>query len=589
MRRLFLNLLVLPVLLIALPLSAQRQRNNIYLFDCTRSMEMNGIWNAACTALDCTVERQSQIEGSSFAVVPFQTKIYDVYTFGSGAYPSVKENLFKDLNKYVKIAANTNITGALDNGFGRCLPQYDNRVYLLTDGGHNVNGENAEAVCRKISEWCASHKNTRLFYVMLHESAYDSRIEDAINACRDAYLVRCNNGVIPQLADISTNLYASTLELDKPYTLDFSEPGTFNLKADCSDPYFKVDIVGAGSTDGKFSVKITPRTTADIDALNAELQPLVDADNNYIFSFNIATTDPDIIVVNPEVTVSMANRATRKLTLFGGVADQYKTDDEIYWHPAFLWSDAAPEQTLVIDLAPEFSGSYDKTSGISLALNAAHGQEVDFTAMLNGEPLEVGKPFDIVPGSKAVLEIKFDHEAATGKRYFELSKGRASGLDLVNGHPADEFETIEFRTAYSRGWNPLATILMWLGLAVLAALVLWFALLRRQVYPVFKAGSLTFEGPGQYYVRKKIKGARSVVLTSRRCSQGFFSKLFTARIIYVKADHFDPGVTIVPAAKKTISVRCSGSWTVVPASRLKPGESVRIENTDTHAGTTITY
>lgn len=74
-------------------LNAQRQKNNIFLFDCTGSMQTNGLWNPAKDALDATIATQTNIDGSQFSVIPFGDSPYGVISFDSDGYLSQKKNI----------------------------------------------------------------------------------------------------------------------------------------------------------------------------------------------------------------------------------------------------------------------------------------------------------------------------------------------------------------------------------------------------------------------------------------------------------------------------------------------------------------
>lgn len=128
---------------------------------------------------------------------------------------------------------------------------------------------------------------------------------------------------------------------------------------------------------------------------------------------------------------------------------------------------------------------------------------------------------------------------------------------------------------------------------IVAALVIWFAAVRRMLYPVIKVTQLVLTGPGSYYLTRKIKGARRVVLTSHRRSQNALSRLFTGTIIYIVADHFTPDITLEPKGSgkrvRAASPRGASGWDFTPTpsfaryekgaatSRTNPKDKFEIE------------
>lgn len=551
--------------------SAQRERNYIYIFDCTGSMKKLNLWDPAKAALDKTITRQGRIEGANFTVIPFQGKVHESFSFAGEDYGKNRDKIFGAFDKYVDILTNTNIYEAFEAGMRAVNPAMDNRVYLLTDGEDNIKG--TDEVCRLIDLWCADHRNARFFYVMLDGVASNPKIDQALARCSDAYGVKCQNGVIPQIADVAPRIYANTLELDKTYRLEFSEPGTYPVSVSTDDPYFDVDVVGGHAADCAVGLRFHIRNGLSLDELNDALASATDPAGNYDFDIRVSSADKGMIIANPDVEVVMANRAQRSLSMLGGAGvSEIVLKPGAEWYPAFLWSAAAEPQRLAVDLAPQFGniGAADAPEA-TLEFMPAEGQPSDFRTWYNGEELRPGDRIKVTPGSAARLEFEFNPDAATGKRYFTLAPRGVRDLETINGLPVGEFRGQPMRTSYSVGWNPLYTAFFWIGIVLLALLALWFAVLRRMVYPVFKKMTLQFEGPGAYYATKKLKGCRKAVLTSRSRSQNLLGALFTGKILYIRADHFTPEVEIVPAGKRSARVVRSASWDVTPTSRLEAG------------------
>lgn len=565
------------ILSLSLAASAQRQRNYIYLFDCTQSMEWSDIWQPAKTALDRTVNVQRMQPDASFTVIPFQGLVHPSFGFGSDGYLKVKPDMTEAFDGYIRTKTNTNIADALTEGLKQCSDEKDNRVYLLTDGTDNVKGP-AE-VCRIIDSWCASHTNTRFFYVTLAEEAVNPDIVAAINRCPDAFFVKCHNGVIPQLADLSqSRVYGSTLEPDRVYRIGFSEPGSYSLRADSSDPFFEPVIYGGKAENQSFELSLRLKHDMSVAELNDLLAEYADADGNYVFTVRIQSGDSGVTVVNPELTVVMSNRRQRSLDLLGGSTDELVVKPGARSHPAFLFSPAKNSDTVYVDLAPHFNKESGASTTATFRIADMKKKEKDYKILYNGHSVDDDGLIAVEPGVPAVVGVVFEPQAKTGKRYFSIVPASVSELELINGYPFEELPPLSFRTTYHRDWNPLATVLFWTGIVLLGALALWFIIFRPIFFPKFKVAALTFTGPGSYYVRKRVKKYRSVVLTSGKGNQSFFSRLFTGKILFVTAPHWTPELTITPGNKRTCRVTQNKKWDIVPSRTLKQHETYEFIN-----------
>lgn len=564
---------ILTMVSVSSVVNAQREKNNIYLFDCTGSMKTNGLWQPAQAALDATITTQTKIGGSQFLVIPFGDKPYETFKFNSSEYPKVQNNITKAFDNYVTQAKYTRLTDVLEEGFKKVDSNKDNRIYLLTDGEPN-GGDNPEKVAKTITEWCANHRNCRLFYVALINGVINPVIRSAIDACPDAFIVQCQDKVIPQITDISSEVYTSLSETAEKKKVAFSMPGEYQLNISSTDSLFNVQADGNRAYDGRILLTISPKKPHDIQSLHHILNG-----DEYSFPVNIQCVDNRFFIANPQLTVHVSDKLPKKLTLVDG-NDELKSSG-IDWYDSFLWSQAAPVAETEWNLAPLFENQLNGTS-IKMKFQAS-GNGDDFDATFNGQPIRNGDVLTVAPGNNAVIRLSFQNDAETGKRYFNLTPEEYSDLDIINELPADQYAGTSLRTEYNVRWNPLKTTLFWIGIALLTLLVLWFIILKPILYPTIKLVKAEMIGPGTYYASKRIKGARKIVFTSKRQSQNILSRLFTGEIRYVKADHFIPDFVILPASgKKRVKVcsggKAMGGWDIYPSSIFTQYEKGTVEN-----------
>ncbi len=553
---------IFAIIFSVLTTNAQREKNYIYLFDCTGSMKKNGLWNPAQSALDSNIALRASIPGSHFMVIPFGDNPYEVFSFDNGNYTANKQDISNAFDKYINQAKFTNISDVLKSGFQKVDSKKDNEIYLFTDGMPN-NTDSPNKVAQTIKDWCANHSNSKLYYVALTKGVINPVIKQAIDECPDASIVQCENGVIPVITTVSNDIYTNLEELDNGIETSFSIPGNYSISASSDDSHFDTSVVGNKASNGKFTLRISSKENLTTDQLHQLLQG-----EEYEFPIMVSCSDKRFTIVNPIIYVHVSDEVPSKLTLAEGV-DEIPTDG-VKWYDSFLWNGAAPDQKVVWDLAPAFNNELHN-SRLELRFSISEGETNDFQAWYNGHAINNGQTISICPNQPALLEVQFNHDAKTGKRYFSLKPSRIDSLNFINDKPVEEYQGTSLRTDYNIEWNPLTIFLFWLGIILLAALVLWFVILKQVFFPTIKMGKITITGPGSYYSSKKIKGARKVILTPKRKSQNILSRIFTGEIKFINADHLTPELSIVPAGgKKKVKLRSetkqNNSWEIYPSS-----------------------
>lgn len=563
-------------LAMSLPLFSQKEKNNIYIFDCTRSMKEQGLWEPAQKTLHETVSNQVRIPSSQFWIIPFGDKPYEIISFDSRGYNQTKkERIEKCFDRYEGEAKYTHISDALSLGFSKCDPRKENRIYLLTDGMPN-GGDNSAKVAETINKWCGGRHNGRLFYVALKKGIVNDEIRRAIEACPDAYIVECSDNVIPQVADIKSIRITTDIEkLDQIHELSFSIPIDFPLLVNCDDPVFAVTVDGNKAVDGKIPVRISAKNGQDTEGV-ARLLSEKGEGRIYDFTFTLVSGNRNYFIANPDVEVQMANYIQSCLTIA-------KEMDEVdagtcSRHSAFLWSPASAEAEISVDLAPAFSHVSDLDARYVMRLTPGDGEPRDFKIYYNGNEVGTDGLIHLTPGNPAKIRIVFDKDAITGKRYFKLIPVDSRGVDIVNNTPCRDFKGFSIRTQYKEVWNPLKKALTWIAAGIVALLLLWFLLLRRILFPVIRASRIEITGPGRYYVSKRIRGKRKVILTSLGKKQNVFDRIFTGEILYIRDGCLTPDIEITPGGRKKVRLRSSSTgpegWDFVPSSTIAPYETV---------------
>ena len=118
-----------------------------------------------------------------------------------------------------------------------------------------------------------------------------------------------------------------------------------------------------------------------------------------------------------------------------------------------------------------------------------------------------------------ILSIVFNPKAQEGSRYLKINAINKQELDNINGQPVEQYK-LTLRSKYVENWNPLKIILMWLCILILAALILWFLIVKHFIYPSIGVKTIQINDP--YFSRLNVKGKRRVVFTNKNMKFVYF-------------------------------------------------------------------
>ena len=569
------RIILLLGVLLPMILFAQRERNYIYLIDCTKSMIGYGgspkIW--APTKAYLNSELGKHTPGTTLHVIPFQEKVLPSYNFDAAAFnPKKWKEIEETIDGFVKDVTGTNICDAWD-ATGKYIDLHkDNYIILLTDGKDTKNG--MAAVAKKLSEWCGKYPNTYAFYVQLTQAAIDEGVAKAIDICNNEFVVDASKG-IPVFGSLDNGfIYANTLNLDRTHNIAFSSTGQYTVQAVSTDPYFDVKVVGNKIKGGIVPIQIVAKQP--IAQINAAL-PVV-----YNFTFEVQADAVNII--NPIVNVQMTNKSERTLEMLSDETDIGKA----IWYDSFLFWGASDPDTLSVDLKAAFNDEAKKDgSAVELQIFDSDGGK-DFQLFYNGLKVENGKIIlRSSDNTSGILSIVFNPKAKEGKRYLSVKVLRKQELDNINDQPVEQYE-LSLRSEYVVNWNPLKTILMWLGILTLAVLLLWFLLVKHLIYPSISVKTIQVNDP--YFCKVNIKGKRRVVFTNKKMSQSFLSRIFTGEILCKENEIWTSPLAFEAGVKKrTLRVMKTKDYVFDPYSTiLKAPNDYVIENTNNSTKIKIT-
>lgn len=568
------SFLIIISMLSALNLYAQRERNYIYLFDCTQSMSGYGgspdIWEQTKQYLKSDIEILS--ENSTVNIVPFQGKAYDVIRFERNEYKWNKIN--KVLDTYIQNVTNTNICSAWDSGVKLIDENKDNYLFLLTDGADNSNGskeQSLEAVCKRIKEWCGKYKNSYAFYVMLTPAANDknNRINQAIKESCHIEVVDPQGGHIAPFGTFNeTEVNVNTLDL-KPRKLTFSALGSFNAVIENDNQYFDV-ILDNGINNGEAKLVIKPKYS--VQELNTQLPQ----DEDY--SFDVKIKGENVNILNPIIKVNVANKPERVLYLVDEEQIDAGTSD---CYDKFLFYDEKLPDTLSVDLQTEYNSEALKdNSNVGFKVSCETLKDKEYIIYYNGLACE-NKSFIIKTNQQAEskLSIVFNSGTPFGKHYFILTPINPINLEKINDEFISDY-SLSIRAKHDNSINPLKKLLIGIVILLCALLIIWLLIIKPSLYPKIKAGALQISSP--YFSRIRINGATKVVITNKAQTQSFVNKVLFGKVMYECNQEWPDEWELYPSKK---SVRCilKGKYLVTPyTTTLTKNEEYVFEHLDTH-------
>ncbi|MBO6221202.1 MAG: hypothetical protein J6N46_04645, partial [Bacteroidales bacterium] len=267
------------------------------------------------------------------------------------------------------------------------------------------------------------------------------------------------------------------------------------------------------------------------------------------------------------------------------------------YYEDFLWKKWKPDtlkQTLVFEFNDDAVNFMQKPLQLALYKKSESGKMIrvkdnEMRVFVDGKPAN-NNVISIIPkkgDDETVVNvgIVFDPTADNKIHHWYFKPTDAAGLERINDLNPEEFgdeasSLMDIQVEKAKVANPLATGTTILGFILLAALVLWLAVLQYIFFPRFKVRSILLTDPAPYMARKTILRARQVVLTSKRQSQGIIGQVFTGKIIYEVNDIWTSDIIIVPRDRQSVRVSSSKGY-LIDGRRLMRNQEYTIQNEST--------
>lgn len=555
-----------------------RQRNLIYVIDCTGSMAgFNGspnVWDDTKKFLKEQLEKEAKENPESrIVILPFQDKVHTPIKVDLGNINWPRLN--NVLDDYVKNLTATNICDSWIEAEKYIDETRYNYLILMTDGLDNVGGSarqdaRAALLAKILAGFCGKYKNTRGAYLKLTAAAnLPKNVEDVIRNCDDIDIVDITDGSWPPGIILENEININTRDLPIDIPIGFSTAGKYNAEIINGDnDYVKFSLKDNLIGKGQLVIHVESKLGDNVMALNKAIgsDPL---------SLFLAIKSDEVKIINPEIEVVLHPVPLRTLNFTTSRADSLHS--ELSRVNNFLWIKGNTVDTLNWDLEPLFNEYATLAHSCAEFQLHSTGSLSDLTLLYNGSPVDTDSIISVKPEVGSLIQLLVPHEEKNSGYKLELTEISSKDLDRINDQSSKGFRFIlQGKTDTHRS---LIEIIVWILLCLIVVLIiLWFLFIRDQIYPKFKKGTLVIQSP--YFATIKTKGNRMIVFTSQSHSQSWLDRLVKGKIIYNVNPIWTSDVEIVPSGKNMRFRSPSGVFTSTPSPVFSRGCSYEVFNPD---------
>ncbi len=581
-------------------INAVAQSNNlkdqqiIYLWDVTLSMKgYNGAPNIMDVVKNEIIKDINSIDDQSTRIVllPFQDAGHQFNPVVYDATDTGKQILVKYITDFDNNdVTNTNVAYPIQYSIDNLIDDKRlNIIKLMTDGVHNDKSTSKEQLYEIIRKWCQYSREENAFgvYFALTEAANDP---DLIAELKE----HCWKVVPPGRVDIVELLpdpeFRFNIKEGGDAVLNFTYKGNASkldgtqIHAELADnEYFVIDS-NVTLNNGKLSIPVKMNGTYD------ELHPLLGETLYLPLSLQIVKDVDGVksILLDEAVDFIAYNRPEKGLKINpSGKVDFGKVKS----YKDFMFCKYTPD-TLRQKFSLEWNGDAVKhiSRPVKIRLCDEEGERLpdSFVKIFKNGALCEGNEFSIST-DETTLDISLVFADFTEYDSFSWMLVPADYLlDKINDMPVNAAgePIMVWKAQQSRGTNPLKFTLIIILIIAVALLVVWFLFIKPIMYPKFKVGMLSLQGPEPFISNLRLKGARKVVLTNRKVSQGRLSRIFTGNIVYSINDIWEDATEITPRDRGSVHVRTPKN-SVITSRNVKIKDPQVLENLETRSKTTI--
>lgn len=263
------------------------------------------------------------------------------------------------------------------------------------------------------------------------------------------------------------------------------------------------------------------------------------------------------------------------------------------YYKDFLWKKYVPDtlfREMVFDFNDDARNFMSEPLRLGLFKKADNGKmlpvmENEMEVFVDG--VKCGNNvISVEPSTEKVkVGIVFNPAAENKVHHWFFRPVDDGGLERINDMDADTFNNpksslMEIEAEKNKIMNPLAEGLMFLGIFLVAALLVWLLILKPIFFPTFRVGKIILSDPAPYMSRIPLRGFRKLILTKDNLSQSGLNKLFTGKIQYEVNSMWTSDIVIEPRDKNSVRVRASKEY-MIDARTMKVHNEHFIQNMTT--------
>ena len=236
---------------------------------------------------------------------------------------------------------------------------------------------------------------------------------------------------------------------------------------------------------------------------------------------------------------------------------------EAYYYPEFLWTDSNNipiYKTLVLDWNDDSQN--DPQTDITLKFCDNNGCDIPKNELkifaddtcLDNNTITIKSKIDSIK-----LKFEFSPEAEDGVHQGFIKVINTSNLVRVdNTYLAEEKnpDIYQWTFQFTKLMNPLAKLIMWIGIIIGSILLIWLCILKKIIYPQFPKfrKQMLIRKNGQIIQQSNIilTGARKAIVSNRTEKQSILNRIFCGKIAYIQNDLFTEPLIFVPKRKNAM-------------------------------------
>ena len=487
-----------------------KQRQYIYVFDCTQSMDKDfGIWEPAKKWLKEDIERKR--DNALITIVPFRDNNDGV--IGPILRSKVDWNSLENkFNTLISSAhSKTGICRAWKSATPLMKPEYENWFILLTDGEDGYDG--SDKVKELMREWCQYHEGCHGYVVTLSKVAKDALWTDLSN-CDDIDIID-GTGHIPVIGSFIKKPMSMLASSPKNFVVGFSEEGEYKGHIECNDPYY--DITLESNTISNESAKIL---------VKEKKRP----SQNHEIRFSIISDQEGVKFLKPTFSIFVDTRDLANMNFAANSGGEYNggkddTYDSFLGYPAKDWACYSIKLENVLNKQAIISNAtMDMSIDIPSALKNKikiflDDKEIDNHFVLNSS------------NNNSSLLIKVSHDAPEDVFNINLT-GVGYNIESVNGEQTNSYNA-KLIVKHSISWNPLKIFLT--ILLIIFAITTFFVFCWKNVITRKIMDKQICLVPDIYNPIAEVNNCIKCILTKKRPSgrNGFIHRIYFGPIQYV--------------------------------------------------------